>query len=68
MRRLLDLAVLWASCFDPKWRGVDERLGARGLLRKVALCAVARPLLWVLNALVRDGCDYERMACEGAGG
>jgi hypothetical protein len=34
----------------------------RGKVKKVALCAVARQLLVVLNAMVRDGRAYERVS------
>ncbi len=68
VRRLLYLAALSEVRVDGKWRRVYEGLLERGLSRKAALCAVARRLLCVLNAMVRDGRCYARMGWEGAGG
>jgi transposase len=50
----------WQKSHDARWGAVYEGLLGRGKAKKVALCAVARRLLVVLNAMVRDGRAYER--------
>ncbi|PMB20391.1 IS110 family transposase [Fischerella thermalis] len=61
VRRLLYQAAVVASTHDGRWRAVYEGLLGRRKVKKVALCAVARQLLVVLNAMVRDGRAYERV-------
>jgi transposase len=61
VRRLLYQAAVVAATHDGRWRAVYEALVGRGKAKKVALCAVARQLLVVLNAMVRDGRAYERV-------
>ncbi len=61
VRRLLYLAAVVAVSHDGRWRAVYQALLAAGKPKKVALCAVARRLLVVLNAMVRDGRVYERV-------
>ena len=61
VRRLLYKAAVAAATHDRRWRAVYEGLLGRGKAKKVALCAVARQLLVVLNAMVRDGRAYERV-------
>jgi transposase len=61
VRRLLYLAAVVAVSHDARWRAVYAGLLAKGKPKKVALCAVARRLLVVLNAMVRDGRCYERV-------
>ena len=61
-RRLLYMAAVVAVSDDARWRAVYEGLLAKGKSKKVALCAVARQLLVVLNAMVRDGRAYERVS------
>jgi transposase len=60
VRRLLYQAAVVAKSHDRRWGGVYEALVGRGKAKKVALCAVARRLLVVMNAMVRDGRAYER--------
>jgi hypothetical protein len=50
-----------AVTHDARWRAVYEGLLAKGKAKKVALCAVARRLLVVLNAMARDGRAYARV-------
>lgn len=57
-RTALYLAALIASRFNPTLKVVYERLKAAGKPSKVALVAVARKLLTILNAMVRDGVDW----------
>jgi transposase len=60
VRRLLYVAAVVAVTHDARWKAVYEGLLARGKPKKVALCAVARRLLVVMNAMVRDGRAYAR--------
>ena len=61
MRRLLYPAAVVAATHDARWRAVYAGVLGCGKVKKVALCAVARQLLVVLNAMVRDGRAYERV-------
>jgi transposase len=61
VRRLLYLAAVVAASHDARWKAVYQGLLVQGKAKKVALCAVARRLLVVLNAMVRDGRCYERV-------
>ncbi|MBY0400064.1 IS110 family transposase [Myxococcota bacterium] len=57
-RTALYLAALIASRFNPTLKPVYDRLRAAGKPGKVALVAVARKLLTILNAIVRDGTEW----------
>lgn len=61
VRRLLYMAAVVAVARDARWKAVYEGLKAKEKPAKVALCAVARRLLVVLNAMVRDGRCYARV-------
>jgi transposase len=61
VRRLLYQAAVVAATHDARWRAVYAGVLGCGKVKKVALCAVARQLLVVLNAMVRDGRAYERV-------
>jgi transposase len=58
VRAALYLAALVAMRFNRPLQGVYQRLLARGKAKKVALIAVARRLLVILNALVRTGVPW----------
>ena len=58
VRRSLYLAGFIASRYDPRLRAFRKRLEAAGKPTKVAIVAVARKLLTILNAMFRDGKDY----------
>lgn len=60
LRRVLSLMAVVAVRCAVRWRAVYARLVGRGLSPKAALCAVARRMLVVLNALVREGRSYVR--------
>jgi transposase len=60
VRRLLYLAAVVAVAHDARWRAVYAGLLGCGKVKKVALCAVARRMLVVMNAMVRDGRAYKR--------
>jgi transposase len=55
VRSALYLAALSAARYNPPLRAVRDRLRAAGKAAKVVLVAVARKLLVVLNAMLRDG-------------
>jgi len=59
VRRLLYLAAVVAVAHDARWRAVYAGLLGCGRVKKVALCAVARRMLVVMNAMVRDGRAYK---------
>jgi transposase len=59
VRAALYQAALVAMRFNAPLRGVYQGLLARGKAKKVALIAVARRLLVILNALVRTGTPWD---------
>ena len=54
VRRVLYMAALSASRYNPTIRSFYQRLIAAGKLHKVALTACMRKLLVILNAMIRD--------------
>ena len=58
VRRVLYLAAFIASRSDPGLRAMRARLEAAGKPFKVAIIAVARKLLTILNAMARDNRTY----------
>ncbi len=54
VRHVLYMAALTASRYNPKLKEFYERLIAKGKRAKVALVAVMRKMLTILNAIVRD--------------
>lgn len=58
VRRALYIAALVASRFNPHLKAMRQRLQDAGKATKVAILAVARKLLTMLNAMMRDNCDY----------
>lgn len=57
-RRALYLAGFIASRFDPRLKAFRRSLQDAGKPFKLAIVAVARKLLTILNAMLRDGRDY----------
>lgn len=57
-RTALYLAALIASRFNPTLKAAYDRMRAAGKPGKVALIAMARKLLTILNAIVRDGTEW----------
>ena len=55
MRKALFMGALVAVKHNPALKAFYERLDAAGKEKMVALIAVARKLLTILNAIVRDG-------------
>lgn len=54
VRRVLYMAALTAARWNPELRRFYQRLRAAGKPAKLALTAVARKLLVLLNAILRD--------------
>jgi transposase len=59
VRSALYMAVLSAKKFNPAIKAFYERLIAKGKLKKVALTACMRKLIIVMNAMVRDGTNWQ---------
>lgn len=59
-RTALYLAALNGSRFNPQLKVMYDRLIAAGKPPKVALIAIARKLLTILNAMVRDGTQWQQ--------
>ena len=59
IRRVLYMAAVVASRWNPVLRPFYQRLRAAGKPAKVALIAVARKLLTILNAMLRDQCPWQ---------
>lgn len=55
VRTVLYMGALVAARWNPGLRGFYQRLCGAGKPRKLALTAVARKLLTILNAMLRDG-------------
>ena len=62
VRRALYLAAFIASRHDPTIRAFRKRLQDAGKPLKLAVIACARKLLTILNAMVRNGMDYDKQA------
>ncbi len=58
-RSALYLSAMVAARFNPELKAMNERLRAAGKPPKVAFVAVARKLVTILNALVRDQTVWE---------
>jgi len=59
VRRALFMGAMVAARYNPVLKAFYERLLAAGKPKKVALIAVARKLLTILNAIVRDGSPWK---------
>ena len=59
-RTALYLAAMNGARFNPVLKTLYERLIAAGKPPKVALIALARKLLTILNAMLRDGTDWQQ--------
>lgn len=60
VRRVLYMATLAATRYNPAIRAFYERLRAAGKLPKLALVACMRKLLTTLNAMVRTGKPWDK--------
>lgn len=65
VRSLLYMAALSAARFNPALRAFSERLKRAGKAVKVRLVAVARKLLTIANAVLRDGRPWEPTPARG---
>jgi len=59
IRRILYMATLAATRFNPVIKALYDRLIAAGKLKKVAIVACMRKLLTILNAIVRDQSSWQ---------
>jgi transposase len=66
VRAALYQAALVATRFNPPLKRFYQELLARGKAKKLALVAVARRLLVILNALVRTGTPWAEKSAMGA--
>jgi transposase len=57
-RRALYIAALVASRYNPVLKAVRDRMQVAGKPTKVAILAIARKLLTILNAMLRDQRDF----------
>lgn len=60
VRRALYIAAFIASRCDPYLKAMRQRLEAAGKPFKIAIIAVARKLLTILNAMIRNNRDYQQ--------
>lgn len=61
VRKVLYMAALVASRFNPRMKKIYQRLLAKGKEKKVALVAIMRKMIIMLNTMVRTG---EAWLCE----
>lgn len=59
VRRVAYMAALAASRFNPKLKAYYQRLVASGVAHKEALIAVARRMLGIVVAIIRDAAPYD---------
>lgn len=59
IRRVLYMAAIAATRFNPVIRSMYERLLKNGKLKKVAIVACMRKLLTILNAILRDQTSWQ---------
>jgi transposase len=59
VRQALYLGALTAARHNPALKAFADRLSAKGKPRKLVLVAVARKLLTILNALIRDRTQWQ---------
>lgn len=59
VRTVLFMATMTAVRFNPRIRAMYQRLLAAGKLKKVALIACMRKLIVMLNAMIKNGTDWE---------
>ena len=64
VRRVLYMAALVATRFNPQIKSFYQRLLAKGKAQKVALTACIRKLLTILNEMVRNGECWRITTCS----
>ncbi len=62
VRRTIYLAAFIASRYDPTLKAFRNRLQDAGKPTKVAIVATARKLVTILNAMMKNECDYRKSA------
>ena len=62
VRAALYIAALHASKWDDTFKAFRARLEAKGKTPKQAICAVARKLVTILNAMMKTGQMYQKQA------
>jgi transposase len=67
VRTALSMASISAMRFNPQLRAFYERLRENGKAAKVAITAVSRKLLTIVNAMIRDMKPWEPKMAGGAG-
>ena len=67
VRNVLYMAALVASRYNTVLHKVYARLVEKGKPKKVALVAVARKLVVMLNAMLRTGTDWNPSSCASTG-
>ena len=63
VRKALFMGAMVAKRFNPVLKAFFDRLVAAGKEKMVALIAVARKLLTILNAILRDRQPWRQEAC-----
>lgn len=66
VRRVLYMAALSATRYNPVIREFYQRLVAEGKLKKAALVACMRKMIVILNAMIRDGKEWEPNITQAA--
>ena len=61
VRRTLYLAAFIASRYGPTLKAFRNRLQSAGKPTKVAIVATARKRVTILNAMMKNNCDYRNM-------
>jgi transposase len=59
VRRVLFMGAMVAACFNPELKRFRDRLVTAGKPKLVAIIAVARKLLTILNAILRDKTPWQ---------
>ena len=62
MKRALYMSALVASRFNPVLKAYYKKLIEKGKAPKVALMALMRKLILILNAMQRDKLDWEDLS------
>ena len=59
VRRLLYMAALVAIRFNPRMKKIYDKLLAKGKLKKVAIVAVMRKMIIIMNAIIKNGTPWQ---------
>ena len=61
LRKVLFMAAMVATRYNPVIKAFAQRLKAAGKVNKVMITACMRKLLALLNAMVRDGLTWDQL-------